>query len=1196
MVNWGFRVVSTVLFLSVCAFPQGTTSRAVGTIQDASGAAVSGATVRIVNEGTNGTFTTQASETGSYVFEALQPGSYTLTVEAAGFKKFTTKGNQLNIGTPMTVNITLEVGQVTETVEVAGTYETVQTSTSGNFGNVFAGDVIRDLPIVGTRGRNPLDLVLRQPGVVTGANTGGGTHVHGARDRAWNFTIDGIDSNETSAGGSNFSPIRTNPDSLAEFKVLTGNFTAEYGRNSGGQVAMVTKSGTNEFHGDVFWFYRTPRLNANEWQNNINNIRKTQFVQNIPGWSIGGPIIRNKTFFFYNQQFLRARESSLTNRTVYTQQARQGIFRYVIGGRNNPAGVAGASVDAAGNVVAGTNIGTYNIAANDPDRLGIDPTIKGWIDAAPLPNNFTGGDGLNTALFSFTALQLEKQYDTTMKFDHVINDKNTVYARISFGRQDTTCDRVNGGSEAFPGTGCLVNTQRDPKNYAFNWRTTPSSRLTNEFVFGLNRFAFDFVTPTADTSKIAPSGSPVQIPVDFLQGNLRRLTTWQIVDNVGYFTGAHSFKFGMNLRLARHQDTRGSIGGANATQQANFSRTIATVDPAAFNLPAAIQQANDRPNLETTINFLLGRVGSTNKSFVAEGDAFVSKLYDVTAKYNEYDLYVQDTWKLRKNLTLDLGLRWEAKMTPTSDGDRIRRPNQAVAWGAAPSNTLRWEPGAFFRSDLNNLGPSIGLAWDPTGKGKTSVRVNYRIAYDRLATFAISSTILQNLPGVAIAVTQQPNNTRFRNLQAIAAPTQTPSSFAQPPAFSLNNITVLDRNFETPQTHQWGLSIQHEVFNRTVLEVNYIGRRGHNLFGAYNVNQVDVFRNGFVDAFNTVRGGGNSPLINQLMGADSRINAGETGSQAMRRLYATDLNNNAAGTVAFALATRVQGGRSLPDLAGLGTSFFQAFPQFANGFNVIDSNDFSTYHALETQIERRYSNGLSWQLSYTLSKSLDVRSFDPALTVLSTGNAQSASSTPFDAGNRKLNYAPSDFDRTHVVQSYWTIELPFGQGKRFLRDAGSWSNRLFGGWEVTGFATISSGRPYTIYSGFNTVGQSVNSTANCNGCTRQDGAVHDEGGLVWYINPTERAKFSQPAAGDFGNTGRNFFRGPGRFSMDAALLKRTTLTERFKLELRADVTNLTNTPEFGLPTAVLNSTLFGRIRDTISSSSRKFQLGAKIRF
>lgn len=1195
MVNRGLRVVVTSLLLCASAFAQGTTSRAVGTVQDGSGASVPGATVRIVNEGTNSTFTTQSSDSGAYVFEALQPGTYSVSVEAAGFKKFTSKGNQLNIGQPMTVNITLEVGQVSETVEVAGTYETVQTSTSGNFGNVFTGNVIRDLPIVGTRGRNPLDLVLRQPGVVSGANTGGGTHVHGARDRAWNFTVDGIDANETSAGGSNFAPIRTNPDSLAEFKVLTGNFTAEYGRNSGGQVAMVTKSGTNEFHGDVFWFYRTPRLNANEWQNNYNGVGKSQFVQQIPGWSIGGPVIKNRTFFFYNQQFLRTRESALTNRTVYTPTARQGIFRYVIGGRNTPFGAPGSSVDSAGNVVGGLNIGTYNIVTQDPERLGIDPTIKGFVDAAPLPNDFRGGDGLNTAFYSFTALQREKQYDTTMKFDHIFNDQNTVYARLSFGRQDTTCDRGNGGSEAFPGTGCLVNTQRDPKNYAFNWRFTPSSRWTNEFVFGMNKFAFNFVTPTADTSKIAISGAPVQMPVDYLTGNLRRLTTYQFVDNVAYFTGAHSFKFGTNLRFQRHTDTRGSIGGSNATQSVNFSRTINVVDPAAYGLPANIQQANDRPALETTINFLLGRVGSTSKSFVAEGDAFVSKLYDVTAKYDEYDFFVQDTWKIRKNLTLDLGLRWEWKMAPTNDDGRIRRPNLGVAAGASPSDTLRWEQGAFFRDDRNNLGPSVGFAWDPFGKGKTSVRGNYRMAFDRLNTFVISSTILQNLPGVAIARTEQPGG-RLRNLQVLQPPTAKPGDFAQPPAFSLNNITVMDRNFETPQTHQWGLSLQHEVFSRTVLEVNYIGRRAHNLFGAYNANQVDIFRNGFLQGFNTVAAGGESPLINQLMGADSRRTASETGSAAMRRLFATDLRNGAVGTVAAALATRVQGGRALADIAGLGNYYFFPFPQFANGMNVIDSNDFSTYHALELQLERRFSNGLSWQVGYTLSKSLDTRSFDPAFTVAATGNGQSASSTPFDIANRKLNYALSDFDRTHVVQSYWVYELPFGKGKRMGGDAGPWLNRLVGGWQITGFATIHGGRPFTAYSGFATIGNTVQSTANCNGCTRDMGEVRQESGFTWYLDPTERAKFQPTGAGDFGNTGRNFFRGPGRFGMDAALLKRTSITERVNLEIRADVTNLTNTPEFGFPTTTYTSTLFGRIGGSINSAARRFQLGAKVRF
>jgi hypothetical protein len=206
-----FRGIRTLIFCSLlggASFGQGTTSRVLGTVIDPSGAPVPGAEVRLINEGTGGTFTTRTSETGNYVFEAVQSGSYSLEVETAGFRKFLSRENQVAIGQPTTVNVTLEVGAVTEQIEVAASYEVVQTSTSGNIGNLFTERVIRDLPIVGTRGRNPLSLVLLQPGVVSGLSTGSEVHVLGARDRSWNFTLDGIDTNETSAGGGNFSPLR----------------------------------------------------------------------------------------------------------------------------------------------------------------------------------------------------------------------------------------------------------------------------------------------------------------------------------------------------------------------------------------------------------------------------------------------------------------------------------------------------------------------------------------------------------------------------------------------------------------------------------------------------------------------------------------------------------------------------------------------------------------------------------------------------------------------------------------------------------------------------------------------------------------------------------------------------------------------------------------------------------------------------
>ncbi len=547
-----------LMFLCACAasFAQGTTSRVLGTVQDSSGAVVPGASVKLINEGTRVTFETKTSAAGAYVFEAVQPGEYELDVEASGFRTFTSRNNVVSIGQPSTVNVKLEVGALTDKVEVQAATETVQTSTSGNYGNLVTSMAVMDLPIVGTRGRNPLDLVVMQPGVVSGAPTGGGIYVHGARDRAWNYTLDGIDVNDSSQGGSNTTSFRVNPDMLDEFRVLTGNNTAEYGRNSGGQVAMVTRSGTNDFHGDGFWFYRTPRLNANEWQNNLDNLGKAQLQQNIFGGGVGGPIIRNRTFFFVEIQALRARSSAATARTVYTATARQGILRYVKGGRNQPAGVAGASVDAAGNPLPGLNIGIYDVTQNDPQHLGLDPSILAEVKAEPLPNNFAVGDGLNTAGYNFSAQASERQHDQTIKIDQVINLKNTVYGRLAWGRDDSLCDVVNSGQPVFPGTPCLVNTLRGPRNFAFNWRFTPNGRTTNELVVGENRYDPIFGQPSS-LDKISIATAPVDTTWQYYFGNSRVVSTWMVVDNFAYFRGAHTFKFGTTLRRVREEDIRG---------------------------------------------------------------------------------------------------------------------------------------------------------------------------------------------------------------------------------------------------------------------------------------------------------------------------------------------------------------------------------------------------------------------------------------------------------------------------------------------------------------------------------------------------------------------------------------------------------------------------------------------------------------
>jgi hypothetical protein len=1190
-------------------FGQGTTSRLVGTVTDPTGSVVPGAQVTLTNEGTGVSFTTTTTQTGTYVFEALQVGNYRVDITSAGFKKFSSTGNHVVVSEPTTVNARLEVGANAETVEVSGAAEVVQTNTSGNFGSTIEQRVLTDLPIVGTRDRNPLNLVYTQPGVVpTDSNmAGGGIYIHGARDRAWNYTLDGLDNNESSYGGSNTTPAQTNPDALSELQIMTGNGTAEWGRNSGGQVAMTTRSGSNEFHGSAFFFYRTPRFNANEWQNNTDLVGKRQFVQQIPGGSIGGPIRKNKTFFFLNVQYLRTHETGTFTSTVYTAQARQGIFRFVQGGRNQPYGVANASVDASGNPVGGLPLGSYNVVNNDPQHGGLDSQVMKQVNMMPLPNNFTVGDGLNLAGFTYVAPQGQRNIDRVFKIDHVLTPKQTVFARVYLAEEDTNCDQVNGGQPKFPGGPCTVMTTRSPRNLAFNWRWSPTARSTNEVVAGEQHYVYNFVTPGASGTVPDISWySQTTFPITTALGNLRTITTYQAVDNFSHVFDAHNFKAGANLRLVRHQDERGSVGSWDVTPIVDFSTSVNSVDPTAFNLPTTgLNSGFDLPNLQSMINNLLGRVGNIYQGFVAQGNnqwAPAGTTYKFDARYPELDFYAQDNWKIRRNLTLDYGLRWEIQLAPNDAANMIRHPNQAVTIGTAPSNSLNWQSGSLYSNYYTGLQPSLGLAWDPTGKGKMSVRANYRLADDRINTFLLSSKIFQNLPGSTYSVVNTAFGTsggRLGQLPALAPPT-VPNALLTPPADQTNAVYVMDPSYRPPKTHMYGAGFQFEIARATKLEVDYIGRHALHLLGAYNLNDFgqNIQTNGFLDAFKVVQAGGQSPLMNQLEGVDSRLKAGQTGSDFVRSQYASNLSTGAVASLAQSIGTRIQNGKTIPELAGLSPYFFVPYPQFMGGMYVIDSNDYSHYNGLEVRLQRAFANGAAFMFSYTLSKSMDTRSFDPTSTVVSGGTLQSAGDTPFDLHNRYANYAVSDFDRRHAIQGQWTYELPFGKNKKLLSHVPGAVNQVVGGWELAGFLTVFSPRPYTLWSGQYTFSSVVTSTVNCTGsCSPNMGTpFNGPGGYVWYYNSNQIAQFSTPAAGTLGNSGRNAFRQTWLKDMDMSLIKRFAITERHKLEFRAEATNLTNSVTFGYPTTSLASSTFGRIKDSVISGSRKVQLALKYNF
>src|SRR5213593_312423 len=338
---------SVLLVLSLAVIAQTGTSNITGTVRDTNGAVVPGASVTAKNDATGVTSTQTTTDSGVYAFSSLPVGNYTITIEKQGFKTLQKTKNALEVGTPLTVDVAMEVGQVSEVVTVQGGTEQLQTA-NATIGNVVEQKAIEALPL---NGRNPLTLLLLEPGVVqrSAGGDGSGVHVNGARDRAYNVTIDGIEANESSVPNPVSNLYRLTPDNVQEYKVTTNNATAEEGRNSGASISVATRSGTSEFHGTGYIFVRNEALNSNEWYQNAQRNPKPQIRMQQFGYEMGGPIKKNKTFFFgsygYNRvDFTQPIDQTFGFPIVYTSEARNGIFRYFVPDPNNDLVIAGQKI------------------------------------------------------------------------------------------------------------------------------------------------------------------------------------------------------------------------------------------------------------------------------------------------------------------------------------------------------------------------------------------------------------------------------------------------------------------------------------------------------------------------------------------------------------------------------------------------------------------------------------------------------------------------------------------------------------------------------------------------------------------------------------------------------------------------------------------------------------------------------------
>jgi len=1255
------RTLTALTLFVVCAFTangQTGTSNITGTVRDTAGAVVPGATVTAKNEATGVTSTQTTNESGLYSFSSLPVGNYTIAIEKQGFKTVQNTKNALEVGTPLTVDAALEIGAVSETVTVTGGTEQLQTA-NATMGNVVEQKAIEALPL---NGRNPLTLLLLEPGVVQRSfgGAGSGVHVNGARDRAYNVTIDGIEANESSVPNPVSNLYRINPDNVQEFKVTTNNATAEEGRNSGASISIATRSGTSEFHGTGFFFLRNEALNSNEWYANAQKNLKPLIRMDQYGFEMGGPIKKNKTFFFGGYQYNRVDFTQPIDQTfgfpvIYTAEARSGVFRYFVPDPASPLVIGGQTIVRNSPLLVNPSTGallvplcatatslrcvrTYDIksATNNTAARPLDSSVASLMKAYPIPNNFGAtGDGLNTATYSWNPPTAIRGPAISGRIDHNFNASNSMFVRYLWSDYNTLKgDPLNGRPQVYPDNPPLGEVFRRTSNLAVSYRRVISPRLVNELTAGFGRFGFLFTQ--GEANPLWPDVPPfdfntINEPYINTPRTARWVTTPQLLDNVSMVQGTHVFRGGINFRFYRHVDQRGQPGGINVTPSVTFSQTtrppfLGTTGNSGF-ATAANVNSTDSTTLGSLINNLYGLPASMTQVFIAnlKDDVFLPfktgnkiSLYAEKHNLDQYNFYFQDEWKVRPNLTLNYGARWEYNPPAnTSPGDNVFVAATPIANTPLPATPVVNQPGAvsfvkakhwYEGSFKGAIGPRFGLAYSPEFKSgfmrtlfgdgsKSVIRVGYGIAFDTISSFQVTAAA-GRIPGLVQSCTTSYNTTAsaFTTITAgcvnspninntvaggfptqLPAPAVKPSTLLTPPQQLRTNappITVFDPHMKLPTVHEWNFSIQRELPWGLVMQAAYIGRRGERLFMAYDRNQVNpdsIIPSFLVMQQNRALGctpsgtgcvGGVAPALLTQLQTQGGLSATAAASFLNSSTTTAELDINGAGSFARRIEDNTLGLKLRPN---------QQFALITYLSNEGDSN----YHAAQFTLRRRFSSGLGISMAYTFGKSIDNQSVDPVGASSGGGLSTTNSRTPTDDRNFRNERARSDFDRTHVLQAATVWEVPFGKGRRFLKSTNGVVNQVLGGWTINSIYTFQSGEPFAVRSGAFTSNGSHESRAGVQQAVKaqlQEIPGSPLPGPVLFKPISNVATcgvdltqaFCLPAPGQNG-AGRNIFTAPHYWNLDLGFIKTFQLTERFKMQFRMEMFNALNHPNFDNP-------------------------------
>jgi carboxypeptidase family protein len=1251
----GLLLLVMSLLAPIAPAQQGTTGRLTGVVTDTQGAVVPHAQIVAKSAATGAEFKLSAGDEGGWSIPSIPNGVYIVTITAPGFKSTVVQNVKVDAGTVATVNAALEVGGTTEQVLVTSGGSVIQ-SESANVSSTIVGRQIGELPWAT---RDAMQLVLTLPGVQT-PGTPRTSSINGLGKNSLNITLDGanIQDNFLKSSDGFFTSTQAKSDAVEEVTLSTATPGAESAGGGAVQIKFVTKSGSNEWHGGGFWQHRNTALNANYYFNTIDGLPRDFMILNQWGGRIGGPIVipklfngRDKAFFFVNHEEFRLPQTyDSPTRTVPTESALQGIFTY----KDTAGAVRQVNLYQLASRGAGGR--TYP-STPDPillNALGLirDAASKGILrDRSATLNDFNRLD------LNFQDPGRNIRRFPTMRLDFNITNNHHVEFVHNYQHYFSNPDGVNGQLNVYPGAGIVVGSPgttgsiyRNNFTFAMAERWTITDRVVNEIRLtssgnGTSLFTREFAPGLYGLyGGFAPS-NPFSSPFFSRSTQSRRNTPVKgLTDNINWLKGSHAMNFGVQYtRVASFTQDVGRQTVPSITFGVAANDPINTGGTSIFtaaNFPGSTSaQRTDAINLYA---LLTGRISSTTKSLTLSEKTRDFQAIPTTARNHQIELgiYGQDSWKVRPNLTLTGGLRWEFAPSPINDNLVYTRTGLGGIFGVSGPGNL-FKPGVFegeitqfdllaedekaFKNHYRDFAPSVGFAWTPNfGSGmigkilgeqdRLVLRGGYSIAFIREGFNAFTSMFGSNEgPAVSIGTSPGNNPTEFgtpgsRLFRDGNFPFLTP----QDPVFPFTArqgaaINDFNPNLKPGYVQSWTFGLQRELTKDMAFEIRYVGNHGTRMWRQYEIGEVNIFENGFLDEFKIAME--NLRIARQANPLSNNFgNAGLAGQRPIPIIqtalaltnditFATTISRGEAGRLAANIAqnlTRMNRliaaglvpSVTLPDPNNPAVSlklsnFFVANPLSPTNSWIMDNAGDANYHALQLDFRRRMSKGLLVQGSYVWSKSLTNMYVSSSAAAL----------TPTTLRDFGYDKGPAPRDLRHALKFDWIQEIPVGRGQRFLNGNMPVVSKLLEGWQWGGVIRVQSGTPTLLASGRLTFNNSESGVVLHNLTTKQlqdmvkirketvcnptTGACR---GVVFFLpqnlidntlaafeqggftaaNLDPNAPYIGPPTtpGELG--GRVFLYGPWTSRFDVNLLKRTQLTERSNFEFRVQFLNAFN--------------------------------------